>query len=71
MKKQIIGILGVVVAAMLGGCAPPPPQQLVVQRPDEQKPQTVTFPNGTMFGGASGARPVRSRNSSSTPTITT
>ena len=25
-----------------------------MQRPDEQKPQTVTFPNGTTFGGASG-----------------
>ena len=57
MKTIVIGILGVVVAAMLGGCAPqPPPQQLVVQRPDEQKPQTTTFPNGTMFGGASGSQ---------------
>jgi outer membrane protein OmpA-like peptidoglycan-associated protein len=57
MKKQICGIAGIVVAAMLGGCAPqPPPQQLVVQRPDEQKPQTITFPNGTMFGGASGSQ---------------
>ena len=27
-----------------------------MQRPDEQKPQTVTFPNGTMFGGASGSQ---------------
>ena len=54
MKTKIIGVLGVVMAAMLVGCAPPPPQQFVVQRPDEQKPQTVTFPNGTMFGGASG-----------------
>lgn len=57
MKTIIIGVLGVVVAAMLGGCNPqPPPQQLVVQRPDEQKPQTITFPNGTMFGGASGSQ---------------
>jgi hypothetical protein len=57
MKIKVIGVLGVVVAAMLGGCAPqPPPQQLVVQRPDEQKPQTITFPNGTMFGGASGSQ---------------
>ena len=57
MKPKIIGILGVVVAAMLGRCAPqPPPQQLVVQRPDEQKPQTVTFPQRTMFGGASGSQ---------------
>ena len=25
-----------------------------MQRPDDQTPQTVTFPNGTRFGGASG-----------------
>jgi hypothetical protein len=25
-----------------------------MERPDEQKPQTLTFSNGTMFGGASG-----------------
>jgi len=56
MKPKVIGVLGVVVAAMLGGCAQPPPQQLVVQRPDEQKPQTITFPNGTTFGGASGSQ---------------
>ena len=55
MNRQIVSVL--IVAATLGGCAPqPPPQQLVVQRPDEQKPQTVTFPNGTMFGGASGSQ---------------
>jgi outer membrane protein OmpA-like peptidoglycan-associated protein len=51
MKSRIIGILGM--TAMLGGCAGQP-QQFSMQRPDEQKPQTVTFPNGTMFGGASG-----------------
>jgi hypothetical protein len=56
MKSKIIGIVGVVIAAMLVGCVQPPPQQFVVQRPDEQKPQTVTFPNGTMFGGASGSQ---------------
>jgi outer membrane protein OmpA-like peptidoglycan-associated protein len=56
MKTNVIGVLGVVVAAMLGGCAQPPPQQFVVQRPDEQKPQTITFPNGTTFGGASGSQ---------------
>ena len=53
MKAKIIGIVGVVMATMLVGCAQPPPQQFSMQRPDEQKPQTVTFPNGTMFGGAS------------------
>jgi hypothetical protein len=26
------------------------------KRPDEQKPQTITFPNGTTFGGASGSQ---------------
>lgn len=55
MKRKIIGILGVLVAAMLAGCAGQP-QQFVVQQPDEQKPQTVTFPNGTVFGGASGSQ---------------
>ena len=46
-----------VIATVLVGCAPqPPPRQFSVQRPDEQKPQTVTFPNGTMFGGASGSQ---------------
>jgi len=55
MKKKIISILGVAMAAMLAGCAGQP-QQFVVQQPDEQKPQTVTFPNGTTFGGASGSQ---------------
>ena len=41
---------------ILAGCAQPPPQQFVVQQPDEQKPQTFTFPNGTVFGGASGSQ---------------
>ena len=54
MKAKIIGVVGVVIATMLVACAQPPPQQFSMQRPDEQKPQTVTFPNGTMFGGASG-----------------
>src|SRR5678815_4223323 len=55
MKRQIIGILGIVMAVMLAGCAGQP-QQFVVQQPDEQKPQTITFPNGTVFGGASGSQ---------------
>src|SRR4029450_1300697 len=50
MKSKIIGILGM--AAMLGGCAGQP-QQYSMQQPDEQRPQSVTFPNGTVFGGAS------------------
>ena len=56
MKNKIIGIFGVIMATGLVGCAQPPPQQFSMQRPDEQKPQTVTFPNGTMFGGASGGQ---------------
>ncbi len=55
MKRKITSILGVAMAAMLAGCAGQP-QQFVVQQPDEQKPQTVTFPNGTTFGGASGTQ---------------
>ena len=56
MKRQIISVLSLIVAGILGGCAQPPSQQFVVQQPDEQKPQTVTFPNGTTFGGASGSQ---------------
>src|SRR5678815_4214978 len=56
MKSKMFSIYGVAVATMLVGCAQPPPQQFSMQRPDEQKPQTVTFPNGTMFGGASGSQ---------------
>jgi outer membrane protein OmpA-like peptidoglycan-associated protein len=56
MKINPKGVLGFVVAIMLGACAQPPPQQFVMQQPDEQKPQTITFPNGTTFGGASGSQ---------------
>ena len=56
MKTKVFGVLTVVVAALFAGCAQPPPQQLVVQQPDEQKSQTITFPNGTVFGGASGSQ---------------
>ena len=48
--------LRIVTAAMLAtglaGCATPPPPQYSMQQPD-QPPQTITFPNGTTFGGAS------------------
>ena len=54
-KKQLSLITIVAMTAVLGGCAGQP-QQFVVQQPDEQKPQTITFPNGTMFGGASGSQ---------------
>ena len=51
MKNKIIGILGI--TAMLGGCAGQP-EQFSLQQPDNRPPQAVTFPNGTVFGGASG-----------------
>jgi len=54
MKTKVVGILGVAMATMLGACAQPPPEQLIMQQPAEQPPQTITFPNGTTFGGASG-----------------
>jgi outer membrane protein OmpA-like peptidoglycan-associated protein len=57
MKRKLLSEITIVVMmAVLGGCAQPPPQQFVMQRPDEQKPQTITFPNGTTFGGASGSQ---------------
>jgi outer membrane protein OmpA-like peptidoglycan-associated protein len=56
MKINPKGVFGFVVAMMLGACTPPPSQQFVMQQPDEQKPQTITFPNGTTFGGASGSQ---------------
>src|SRR5215475_4963170 len=54
MKTKVVGILGVAMATMLGACAQPPPEQWIVQQPPEQPPQTITFRNGTTFGGASG-----------------
>jgi outer membrane protein OmpA-like peptidoglycan-associated protein len=58
MNRQIVGFLGVVVA-ILGGCGGQPTQYEMqqpgaAQTPTEAPPpQTVTFPNGTVFGGAS------------------
>src|SRR5499433_123525 len=57
MRKKLLSVITIVImTAVFWACAQPPPQQLVVQQPDEQKPQTITFPNGTMFGGASGSQ---------------
>ena len=56
MNRGTVSVLSLLVAGILAGCAQPPPQQFVVQQPDEQKPQTITFPNGTTFGGASGSQ---------------
>ena len=57
MKSIVSGILGLVVAGMLAGCAGQTEQlsmQSPQQGPQPQAPQSVTFPNGTTFGGASG-----------------
>lgn len=57
MKHVLSGILGLVVTAALAGCAGQT-EQLAMQRPPQgttaQAPQSITFPNGTTFGGASG-----------------
>jgi outer membrane protein OmpA-like peptidoglycan-associated protein len=55
MRNKALSVVGAVATLILAGCAGQP-QQFVVQQPDEQKPQTITFPNGTMFGGASGSQ---------------
>jgi outer membrane protein OmpA-like peptidoglycan-associated protein len=52
MNSIVSGILGVVVAA-LAGCAGQT-EQVTMQSPTRQQPQSITFPNGTVFGGASG-----------------
>ena len=53
MKRIVSGVLGFVVAGVLAGCAGQT-EQLSMQSPAGQAPQSVTFPNGTTFGGASG-----------------
>ena len=54
MKSIVSGFLGFVVAGVLAGCAGQT-EQLSMQSPaGQQAPQSVTFPNGTTFGGASG-----------------
>lgn len=53
MKIKISGVLrGIGIAAMLTGCAGQP-QTFSMYGGDGQS-QTITFPDGTMFGGASG-----------------
>jgi hypothetical protein len=53
MHRIVLGIVGLVVSAALAGCAGQT-DQLSIQGPMGQAPQSVTFPNGTTFGGASG-----------------
>jgi uncharacterized lipoprotein YajG len=55
MRSKALSVVAAVATLVLAGCAGQP-QQLIVQQPDEQKPQTITFPNGTVFGGASGSQ---------------
>lgn len=52
MKIIVRGILCLAVVALLGGCAGQPQNYYMSQPGGGQ--QTVTFSNGTMFGGASG-----------------
>src|SRR5262245_32656320 len=53
MRRIVLGIVGLIVSAALAGCAGQT-EQLSMQSPAGQPPQSVTFPNGTTFGGASG-----------------
>jgi outer membrane protein OmpA-like peptidoglycan-associated protein len=57
MNTSMWGILSLVVAACLAGCAGQT-EQISMERPQQgtqqQPPQSITFPNGTTFGGASG-----------------
>jgi hypothetical protein len=60
MKTSMYGILSLVVAVWLAGCAGQS-EQLSMQQPTQPgqqggppPPQSITFPNGTTFGGASG-----------------
>jgi outer membrane protein OmpA-like peptidoglycan-associated protein len=58
MNTSVCGILSLVVAVLLAGCAGQT-EQFAMQQPTQQgtqpqPPQSITFPNGTIFGGASG-----------------
>src|SRR5262245_34377234 len=46
-------LMAIVVTTVLGGCMGQP-LQFSMQQPNDQPPQMITFPNGTIFGGASG-----------------
>jgi hypothetical protein len=57
MQPIVRKVLGLVIIAVLASCAGQT-EELSMQRPQQgpqpQAPQSVTFPNGTTFGGASG-----------------
>src|SRR5215831_3391010 len=55
MKTHVKGILGAAIVTLLSGCMGQPQQYSMMQAGD-QAPQTITFPNGTIFGGASGSQ---------------
>ena len=54
MKIANIGFLAVIGATLLGGCAGQPQTYYMDQ--GDGRSQSVTFPNGTVFGGASGRK---------------
>src|SRR5215510_9727937 len=57
MHRIVLGIVGLVVTAALAGCAGQTEHtsmQCPQQGTQPQAPQSITFPNGTTFGGASG-----------------
>jgi hypothetical protein len=55
MNRHVLRTLGLAVAAALVGCAGQT-EQLSMQSPTggASQPQSITFPNGTTFGGSSG-----------------
>lgn len=53
MRNRGLWIIAIGVTAVLGGCMGQP-QSFNMQQAGDQAPQTITFPNGTIFGGASG-----------------
>jgi len=53
MRNAGLYIIALVVTVVLGGCMGQP-QQFSMQQGGDQAPQMITFPNGTIFGGASG-----------------
>jgi outer membrane protein OmpA-like peptidoglycan-associated protein len=53
MRRGLRAILWIVVVGVLGGCGGQS-TPLTMQAPAGQPPQHIVFPNGTVFGGASG-----------------
>lgn len=53
MRNTALFIMAVIVTTVLSGCMGQP-QQFSMMQGGDQTPQMITFPNGTVFGGASG-----------------